>query len=405
MKERRMTPASATLRHVILRPLLEQGAACPLDVMFVLNSLSVGGSESKVVRLANRLRERGAEIGLAYLNGPHVLLRQIRPDIPVWHLDRRGKYSLSTLVALRHLVREQRPRNVVAVSLYPTLYVLGATRGMRRRPRAIGLINTTTFNPGQEWRGRVYRPVLRWLDWTVYGSEVQRRAWLSESAPAQRRSCVIYNGVDVRHFRAMHDAVALREQRRRLGIAERAVLVGTVGRLAPEKGQSSLIDALARARAAGADVHLLIVGDGPMRARLEQHAARRGVSAQVTFAGAVLDVRPLLAIMEVFVLPSRYVETFSNAALEAMAMGKPLILSEIGGAREMIDDGVEGYVVPIEDIERRLPELLLRLAQDRRLRERLGRAATRRARSAFSLEAMIDRYSELFGCPLYGRGA
>ena len=93
------------------------------------------------------------------------------------------------------------------------------------------------------------------------------------------------------------------------------------------------------------DAHLVIAGDGPLRDFLARRAVELEVADRVSFVGELDDVRPVLTALDVFVLPSTAVESFSNAALEAMAIGRPVILSDIGGAREMIDDGVEGYVV------------------------------------------------------------
>src|SRR5690606_8101621 len=115
----------------------------------------------------------------------------------------------------------------------------------------------------------------------------------------------------------------------------------------------------------------------------------------VTFAGLQHDVRPALAAMDVFVLPSTHVETFSNAALEAMAMGKPVVLSRIGGAREMIRDGVEGFTIEPSDLEPRLKVLLAQLCADGDRVARLGQAARERAVSEFSLDAMVSSYAAL----------
>jgi glycosyltransferase involved in cell wall biosynthesis len=106
-------------------------------------------------------------------------------------------------------------------------------------------------------------------------------------------------------------------------------------------------------------------------------------------------VRPLLGALDVFVLPSSAVESFSNAALEAMSMGRPVILSDIGGAREMIHDSVEGYVVAHMELEARLPAIIAALYADRRKRQQMGIAARNRAVSCFSVSAMVAGYRGL----------
>lgn len=367
-----------------------------LDVLFVLNNLAVGGSETKVVRLANSLRRRGMQVGVAYLNEPATLLKDIQPDVAVTFLSRQGRFSFKATTVLRRLIEEQRPRNVVSVNLYPALYVVTATRWLSRRPRTIGLMNTTQMRGGARWRSNFYSRVLQYLDWTVYGCELQRDTWLSANSSMRPRSGVIYNGVDLNRFAPARVAGDLAEQRASYGIGGNAFIVGSVGRLAAEKNQLPLVDAVAQLRAAGADVHLMLVGDGPMRSALEQRAVERGIAKAVTFTGSLPDVRIALKLFDVFVLPS-FSETFSNAALEAMAMQLPVILTRTGGAAEMIQDGREGYIVEVSELPRRLPGLLDKLRSDAVLRTRMGAAAALRTQQAFSWEAMLSAYEAMLG--------
>ena len=156
-----------------------------------------------------------------------------------------------------------------------------------------------------------------------------------------------------------------------------------------------LLDALAEVRAAGTDAHLLVVGDGSTRPGLEERAASLGVSRRVTFAGARTDVRPLLGMMDVFVLPSLFIGTVSNAALEAMAMRIPVVLTRTGGAAEMINDGEEGFLLEAEELSGRLPVLLQTLARDHESRRRMGAAALHRVQRDFSWNAMVESYADL----------
>lgn len=388
----------ATVQTQIARQTLRRSpsGAAGLDALFVLNNLAVGGSETKVVRLANSLRARETMVGVAYLNQPATLLKDIHHDVPTWFLSRQGRFSLKANAALRELIEAQRPANVVSVNLYPALYVVTATRWLRHRPQTIGLMNTTEMRRGARWRRRFYSRVLQYLDWTVYGCELQRNAWLSVNSSMRPRSSVIYNGVDLTRFSPSRTGGDAHEQRVRYGIDQDAFVVGSVGRLAAEKNQLPLIDAVAGLRAAGASVHLMLVGDGPMRSVLEQRAAERGISSAVTFTGALPDVRVALQMFDVFVLPSLS-ETFSNAALEAMAMQVPVILTRTGGAAEMIEHGREGYIVDVEELSLRLPPLLRQLESDKVLRTRLGQAAALRAQQSFSWEGMVRAYEAMLG--------
>ncbi|WP_161830485.1 glycosyltransferase [Steroidobacter agaridevorans] len=373
---------------------LRPAGGAEMDVLFVLNNLGVGGSERKIVRLANALSARDMRIGIAYLNEPTTLLKDIGENVATFFLSRQGRFSLKAHAALTDLIDEQCPRNLVSVNLYPALYVVTATRGARHRPRTIGLMNTTEMRRGAAWKRSFYMRVLRYLDWTVYGCELQRDAWLTADSPMRPQSSVIYNGVDLNRFAAARAGAV--GQRAHYGIGENAFVVGSVGRLVAEKNQMPLVDAVADLRATGADVHLMLVGDGPLRSALEQRAAERGISAAITFTGALLDVRAALRTFDVFVLPSLS-ETFSNAALEAMAMQLPVILTRTGGASEMIEHGKEGYIVDVADLPQQLPELLDRLRLDNVLRTRMATAASARAQREFSWDAMLASYQSMFG--------
>lgn len=385
-------------------PALQQQAAS-VRALFLLNSLNVGGSETKTVRVANALSRQGVHAGVAYLNEPDTLLSAFDPDIPVWHLHRRGKFSLAALRSLRCLIREQRPDVVIAMSLYPTLYALSATRRLPHRPRTIAMINTTDFRKGREWEPAFYRSVLRRFDSVIYGCEVQRTGWRALLGSAYSRSAVIYNGVDTQHFMPDTDAAAIAGHRARFAIPPRAFVLGSVGRLAPEKNHALLLDVLEELRRRSLNAHLLLVGEGPLRAQLVRLIDERHLQAHVTLAGMLADVRPALNAMDVFVLPSTRVETFSNAALEAMAMARPVILSRIGGATEMVSEAGEGFTIDCTRLHSDLPPLLAELCRDVELRERLGRAARARVLRDFSLCTMVARYRALIDGPVTGEGA
>jgi glycosyltransferase involved in cell wall biosynthesis len=120
----------------------------------------------------------------------------------------------------------------------------------------------------------------------------------------------------------------------------------------------------------------------------------------VTLLGETDDVRAALSVMDIFVLPSISVETFSNAALEAMAMNKAVVLSDVGGAREMVSDNFDGRIFTPGDIQG-LSDILLELAGNDAVRLRLGNAARKKASDQFKFSNMVDSYEELFWS-LYG---
>jgi len=364
------------------------------DVLFLLNNLGFGGSERKIVRLANRLKDEGVHVTLACLNGPFTLESGIRCDVPLEKLERKGKFSFRALWRLRQSISRGRPPTIIAVNLYQALYVMLASLFLPYRPRTVALVNTSTFK-GSGLYKRMYQWILSRLDHTVHGSEAQRKFWFKANCKAWTNSSVIYNGVDSDHFDASEFFEAAKRLRASLGVRPESMLIGTVGMCRPEKNQEVLLTMMRRLRVARVDAHLVIAGDGPLRGLLERRAAELEVTDRVHFMGAVEDVRPVLTALDIFMLPSTAVESFSNAALEAMAMGRPVILSNIGGAREMIQDGVEGYVVNPTELVARLPAIVSALYAEPRKRRQMGVAARNRAATCFSVPAMVAGYRGL----------
>ncbi|MEJ0038411.1 MAG: glycosyltransferase [Gammaproteobacteria bacterium] len=368
----------------------------------LLNSLTIGGSETKSVRMANALAERGSDVTVAYLNPPEQLLAEISPLVRVVHLRRSGKFSVGALRRLMSAIRGRDTPVVLAVNLYPSLYAALARAWLGRdRFRLLMSVNTTEFQTRKDARRMtLYRRVLRRADTVIFGAEMQRKLWQQRyriAAETGRRgtsTAVLYNGVDTDRFAApCVDRGPMGNLTRPTTLLDTRYIVGTVGKMRPEKAHVDLVAATAALRARGVDVGCVIVGDGIARPRVVEEIERQGLSGFVVLVGETRDVRPHLAQMDVFVLPSTSVETFSNAALEAMACGVPVVCSRIGGMEELIAHG-GGISYPPGDLQE-LTEVLARLLSDDLERARLSRAARHAAVEHFGWDRMVDRFVTL----------
>ena len=156
---------------------------------------------------------------------------------------------------------------------------------------------------------------------------------------------IIHNGVDPTGYRPAD------EQRARalLGIDPQRPVVGIVAALRPEKDHVLLLQAARRLVDEFPDLTVLVVGDGPMRRRIEHAAAELGVADHVLLVGARPDVPDILPALTVFTLCSYTIECFPMALLEAMAAGRPAVCTDVGGVGEMLADGITGYLVPPHD--------------------------------------------------------
>ena len=230
-------------------------------------------------------------------------------------------------------------------------------------------------------------PALAALRWITRGAQAcaHRVTALSEadlagqlelrlSAPSKYE--VVRNGIDVDRFD-------------RPAPSHPGFVIGAVGRFTSEKGHRTLIDAFARVSRVLSDSRLVLVGYG----ELEEDLRRRAEGLPITFAGE-RDSAELLPTFDLFVQPSLY-ESQGIAILEAMAAGRPVVASDVGGVRDAVRDGETGLLVPPSDPEA-LAAAILRLARDSALAARLASAARALVRAEFSVDRMVASYGRLY---------
>ena len=213
----------------------------------------------------------------------------------------------------------------------------------------------------------------------------------SEHAPRDRMLC-IPNGVDAARFRPV-DAVGQQRLRTQLGIANDAFLVGCVADLFAVKRHVDLVDALARVRETCPQVHLLLVGEGPLRGTIQARARALRIEDSVHMLGSRKDVDTLLPALDLFALASD-TEGLSNAILEAQACGLPIIATHVGGNPDLVGDDC-GVLVPERDPDA-MAEAMRALLRDADLRTRMGAAARSRVLRNHSLDNMTQTYASLY---------
>jgi glycosyltransferase involved in cell wall biosynthesis len=181
--------------------------------------------------------------------------------------------------------------------------------------------------------------------------------------------------------------------RDRLGLGQDVPVLLSVGRLRHQKAHSILLKAFPAVLAKFPAARMLIAGDGVLRAELEAEAASLEIANRVTFLGVRHDVAALLSLANLFVFPSRF-EGMPNAVLEAMSQGLPVIATAVQGVDEIIRDGQNGLLVPLEDPQA-LSNAILRLLRDPAERRRLGNAARKTIEQGYTVDIMCRRYEAL----------
>jgi glycosyltransferase involved in cell wall biosynthesis len=202
---------------------------------------------------------------------------------------------------------------------------------------------------------------------------------------------IIPNGVELGDFVPVLPPDAARRAAR---LPEHGPLIVSIARFHPVKDQATLVRGFARALAQVPEARLILAGDGPLKSALEQLARELRVADRVHFLGVRTDVPLLLQAADVFCLTSLS-EAASLTVLEAMAAGRPIVLTDVGGNPELVRNEHEGLLVPRGDAAA-VGNAIVRLLSDRRLAERLAAAAASRVRQEYPLSATIGRYYELY---------
>ena len=348
------------------------------------------------------MMKSGIKVHIVYLGPPHTLRSAIDDDVPVKFLDRRGKFSLQALRELKTLVEHHDIDTVFCINHYPLIYGWPVCHFGNHRRRCIGAMNTYEFTSLRDrFFMLIYAYILRRCDLVIFGSRAQQRLWARKYRLSDQTSRVIYNGVDVEYFR--EEATLSRDIRKSLGIDEDATVIGCVAHLRPEKSHTDLLAGFKRIlESSDSKVVLLLVGDGPDEQQLRAFAETHYLTEHVRFCGKVRDVRPYLGLMDIFVLTSA-TEVFSNAILEAMATGLPIVCSAVGGSVEMVENGVTGYTFARHDVDG-LVGVLKELIFNSKKRDQFGQCGAAKVRAVFSIESMDRQYAEVISAISYGLG-
>ncbi len=339
-----------------------------------------GGAERATVVLLKGLSDRGHDVRLLCNNelvAVQADARGVTAEICVLAGDVFLNDSFKLAVRLRKLAP-----HAFIVGTYKKLFLATLGAKMARVPRIVARVGLESDTP----RSAKYRVALRrWTDAVAVNSSAMIEPFASLDGFGRSRVSVIHNGVIAPV--ASRDGQALR---RELGIALGTFVVGTVARLAKQKRIDRLIDVM---KLLPHDIACVIAGEGPERARLEQMARSAGLGDRIRFLGERSDTGDVLNALDVFVVTSDK-EGLSNAMLEAMAAGLPIVSTPVSGTSDALgvdESGVVAGVIAAFSAEG-IANPILDLRADPERRALLGAAARTRAAARFSMGEMLDRW-------------
>ena len=366
----------------------------PIRVMRVITQLSRGGVEAKLAELLPLLRQRGFEVSVCCIKEAGSLAHRFADvGIPVHVLPVRSRLHPIGILRLARFMRQQQIDIV-----HTHMYAANITGTVAARLARAPVIIANVHNVGKFGSRRQVlqdRILSRFRQTTVCVSERVKADYLKATGLSDERVMVIYNGVDTERFRPIWQArkpAPHCEVRRHFGIGEDEHVLIAAGRLIPQKSPELLISAFKIVHRSFPETRLLILGTGELCGDVVAMTDKLGLSGSVIFAGYREDIAECLAASDVFV-SSSVKEGFSNVLLEALASGLPAVVTDVGGNREALRDGWEGFLCKpsAED----LAERIRRILGDSELRERMSKISRERAME-FSLERMAEQTAALY---------
>lgn len=360
-----------------------------LRILQLITRLPVGGAERLIVDIVRGLDPKRFEPLVCCIQDKGALAPEVEAaGIPLFCLDRmRSKrFDVRAVQDLTRLLRQERVSLVQSHLYHANLY--GRLAGWRAKVPVIATVHNSYTRPKLH-RRLINRLLARTSARVIAVSEdVQRDLMRYDGVPFSK-IVTINNGVDVRRI----DTSLNRQQaRERLGIEPGVLAVGCVARLEEQKGHRYLLQAVPLLREFS--LRVFFVGEGRLRGRLEEQAAKLGIADSVAFLGTRHDIAEILKAMDLFVAPSLW-EGLSVALLEAMAAGLPVIASDVGGVSQVLGIDQYGVRVPPSNAQA-LADAITTLGRDAQRRMSLGARGQQHVRENFSLEAMMRELTAVY---------
>lgn len=360
----------------------------------------VSGSGINTFLTMQGSRRCGARVGLACAPGGRLEELVRHADMDFYPI----RNFVSELAPLKDLHALWQLDRLVARERFHIFHTHNSKAGFigrlaARRHRAPIVIHTVhgfAFHEAQNWfLRRVFvlleRAAARWCDEMICISQPMIEWAVKEKIAPPEKLVKIYSGIEVEKFQ---NSIQNPELKTRFRIAGGDIVIGIVSKLWEGKGHDLLIEAVGRLVKRGYSVKLLIAGEGHLEGKLREKVKRLELGRVVVFTGFWSNVPEITALLHVSVLPS-FFEGMGRVVLEAMAAGKPVVATSVGGLTELVEDGITGYLIPAGDVDA-LTQRLETLLDDHQLREQMGENARGKVTREHSAAAMVERIHEVY---------
>ncbi len=365
-----------------------------LNLLYVIDQLQTGGTERQLLEFLKRVDRSAFCPKVCPVWGGLGMEKAFTDSgVEVVPIHKRRRWDFTFITRLSRFIHKW-PADIVHTTL-PTANAWGRVAAIvGRAPLIIASERAirTTGSRRYLLMDKLLRPFTECL---IVNSFEGARHW-EKSLDLPAGACrVIYNGVDVERFAPENippgRPIALAES---VGLKTDLPIVGVVARLDPQKDPSNFLGAIKHMASRQTRVQFVWVGDGPSRQSAEEMVRAYGIGDKVRFVGEQPDTPAWFSIFDIFVLPSKC-EGLPNVLIEAMAMGKAIVATDVGAVSEVVEHGVTGILVPGGDA-RALASAILELLSDEAMRIQLGRAARIEAARKFSMGRMVNETEALY---------
>lgn len=360
------------------------------SVLFLTPSLQIGGEELSTLSMARELKRRNTEVFWMSAGGP--LLSEIEEEIE--HVNGRvnGRQFLSFFQGACDIRRFVKYRFIDIIHSQEVIPTFMSILACRLFPLA-------------------YRPLIIWHDRGIQEKSYAIAGWLFNylvdfviTNSDFERDKLIENGMRPKKLKTVHNCINTtfptkvwedKDLLKDFGIQENEIVIGAVSRLHPEKGgYGTFFQAAGKILERIPGAKFLIVGGGPLEENLKELASTLGIEKSVVFTGFRRDLDRIYPLIDILVRPS-IAESFGNSLIEAMAFGKPVVATRVGGMPEAVIDGKTGVLVPPEDVDA-LAEAILMLARNPSLCWQMGATGEERVRTYFTAERVVDEVESIY---------
>ena len=354
-----------------------------IEILYIIGRLAVGGTERQLLELVTRLDTERYNPKVCCLSEGGKLVENLKKNIKSYVIKRKSSFDISRLYRLYKLIKMEQPHIVHTFLFNANTYGRLAAK-LAGVPIIISSERDLGFNLSQFDR-IINRLLSKWSNKIVANSKSVADRVVKEDKINDDKVTYIYNGIDVQSFVTHVDSSQKKEQ---LGIPPENKVVTVVANMYyPIKGHSYFIHAASKIIRVMPDTTFILVGDGTLKESFIRLSKKLNVFKNMLFLGFRPDIPELLAITDIAVLPSLS-EGFPNVVLEAMAAGKPVVASAVGGILEIVLNNETGFLIPPADSDA-LAEKIITLLQDEALCTVMGIAGYQRVAALFSIDQMV----------------